>query len=172
MYVQGRPVEIQPLVHWNLIGSLFYHPTVFFGRISLIAPPCPQGKIWYYFKKCWFFYFSVRFENCIWDCIVVNCLSRRMSVPEERMGITDKQNYSFLFGHISIEAVKVCIRYICVQVPIKWLMLWYRVLFDSFSYSLNFSLWTRSLIIAFINPTTKPYPTPVEWIHTLTPVFS
>ena len=23
MYVQGRPVEIQSLVHWNLIGSLF-----------------------------------------------------------------------------------------------------------------------------------------------------
>jgi len=88
MSVRGSPVEIQSPAHWNLIG-----PTVspfFFRQICLIAPPFQQIKIRCDFKKCCFFYFSVRFENFIWNGVIFNCLIRWMFILEKTMGIADK----------------------------------------------------------------------------------
>jgi len=113
------------------------------------------------FKKCCFFYFSVRFENFI--CAILNWLIRWWFVLEKTTGIADKTKLLIAFWtHVNRSCESVHRVYLCsglnemtnvMEQSPPWVF-----------QLLSFSLWTQRLIIAFINPTTKPYPMPVESI--------
>jgi len=98
MSLRGCPVEIQSPAHWNLIGRrITATHTFLFSPSSTLRPHLSHWtfisankNVCVILKKCCFFYFSVRFENFIWNCVIFNCLIRWMFVLEKTMGIADK----------------------------------------------------------------------------------